>query len=132
MENEGCLDGNGHGTHVAGTLGGSTYGVAKDVSLVGVKVLANDGSGSNAGIIEAVHWVTIQALNEPNVKRVCNLSLGGNRSRALDRAIKTMIERGHVFTAVAAGNDNSDACAVSPAAGKTVMVRRISTGRRVP
>ena len=103
-------DCNGHGTHVAGTIGGATYGLAKGVALRGVRVLGCDGSGSTAGIIAAVDWVRANAQRPA----VANLSLGGGYSSSLNTAITNLSNSG-VFTAVAAGNENQDACRVSPA-----------------
>jgi subtilisin family serine protease len=104
-------DCNGHGTHVAGTVGGSTYGVAKDVNLVGVRVLDCKGSGSYSAIIAGVDWVTRNA-HKP---AVANMSLGGPASKSLDDAVKKSIAAGITYV-VAAGNDNKKACAQSPAA----------------
>jgi len=108
-------DCNGHGTHVAGTVGSSTFGVAKQVELVAVKVLACSGSGSNAGVIQGVQYATdeCQRLNKRN-KCVSNMSLGGPISLALDQAVEASIAQG-VAHVVAAGNSNADACLSSPA-----------------
>lgn len=103
-------DCNGHGTHVAGTIGGTTYGVAKDVKLVGVRVLDCKGSGSYSAIIKGIDWVTRNAVKPA----VANMSLGGDSSATLDAAVKRSIAAGVVY-AVAAGNDNKDACKQSPA-----------------
>ncbi len=103
-------DCNGHGTHVAGTIGGATYGLAKGVALRGVRVLGCDGSGSTSGIIAAVDWVRANAQRPA----VANLSLGGGYSSTLNNAITNLSNSG-VFTAVAAGNENANACNVSPA-----------------
>jgi subtilisin family serine protease len=103
-------DCNGHGTHVAGTIGGSTWGVAKDVKLVGVRVLGCNGSGSYSNIIAGIDWVTKHA-HGPSV---ANLSLGGTVSKALDDAVNRSIAAGVTYV-VAAGNDNKDACRQSPA-----------------
>jgi len=104
-------DCNGHGTHVAGTVGGNLYGVAKDVTLIGVKVLGCDGSGTNAGVIAGVNYV---AANKKNGKpAVANMSLGGGLSSALNNAVNAAVQAG-VFFAVAAGNNNGDACNGSP------------------
>jgi subtilisin family serine protease len=103
-------DCNGHGTHVAGTIGGSTYGVAKDVSIVGVRVLDCSGSGSYEQIIAGVDWVTTHAVKPA----VVNMSLGGPGSTALDAAVKRSIAAGITYAA-AAGNDNANACTQSPA-----------------
>jgi subtilisin family serine protease len=103
-------DCNGHGTHVAGTIGGSTYGVAKGVTLRAVRVLNCSGSGSTSGIITALNWL---AANHA-AKSVANMSLGGGRSTALNTAATNLINSG-VFLAVAAGNESQNACNVSPA-----------------
>jgi subtilisin family serine protease len=110
-------DCNGHGTHVAGTVGGSTYGVAKGVSLVGVRVLNCSGSGTTSGVIAGVNWVTgNHAAGQP---AVANMSLGGGASSALDTAVQNSINDG-VSYAIAAGNGNilgqaQNACNYSPA-----------------
>ncbi len=106
----GTTDCNGHGTHVAGTVGGSIYGVAKGVTLVPVRVLDCTGSGTTAGVIAGVNWVTSQ----PYRPAVANLSLGGGISSALDTAIQNSINAGVTYV-VAAGNENRDACNGSPA-----------------
>ena len=103
-------DCNGHGTHVAGTVGGSTYGVAKSVRLYAVRVLNCSGSGSNSGVIAGVDWVK----NNHVKPAVANMSLGGGASSALDTAVNDAIAAGVTF-AVAAGNENQNACNVSPA-----------------
>ncbi|MGY1761370.1 S8 family peptidase [Geodermatophilus sp. SYSU D00779] len=110
-------DCNGHGTHVAGTVGGTTYGIAKGVRLVGVRVLGCDGSGTTAGVVAGIDWVT--ADHQAGAPAVANMSLGGGASTAIDTAVRTSIADG-VSYAVAAGNGNSagvaqDACASSPA-----------------
>ncbi len=110
-------DCNGHGTHVAGTIGGSTYGVAKGVTLVGVRVLNCQGSGTNAGVIAGIDWVSSD--HDPGERAVANMSLGGSASSALDAAVINSINDGVTY-AVAAGNGNSlgtpqNACNYSPA-----------------
>ncbi|GAA4932130.1 S8 family peptidase [Actinoplanes utahensis] len=104
-------DCHGHGTHVAGTIGGATYGVAKDVGLVALKVLGCDGSGSFAGFIAAVDWVTANAKRPA----VANMSLGGSLSTSLNAAVQRSIAQGVTYV-LAAGNANRNACEVSPAA----------------
>lgn len=105
-----AMDCHGHGTHVAGTVGGTTYGVAKQVTIHPVRVLNCAGSGTNADVIAGVDWVKNNHLKPA----VANMSLGGGASRALDTAVSNAISAGVVFT-VAAGNDNGDACSMSPA-----------------
>jgi subtilisin family serine protease len=104
------LDCNGHCTHVAGTVGGTAYGVAKAVTIVPVQVLNCLGSGTTAGVIQGVDWVTENAVKPA----VANMSLGGGVSEALDAAIAASIDSGVTY-AVAAGNETADACGVSPA-----------------
>lgn len=109
----GTEDCNGHGTHVAGTIGGSTYGVAKDVTLVPVRVLDCSGSGAISGVIAGVDFVKgATAANTTNA--VANMSLGGGANTALDTAVKNLISSG-VTVVVAAGNSRADACKSSPA-----------------
>jgi subtilisin family serine protease len=103
-------DCNGHGTHVSGTVGGSTYGVAKSALLRGVRVLNCSGSGSTSGVIAGVDWVTSNHINPA----VANMSLGGGASSALDTAVTNLSNSG-VPVAVAAGNSNTNACTQSPA-----------------
>jgi len=103
-------DCNGHGTHVAGTVGGEIYGVAKKVSLVAVKVLGCTGAGSNSGVISGIQF-TQQNKKRPSV---ANMSLGGAYSKALNDAVSSAVRAGVVFV-VAAGNDRNDACQYSPA-----------------
>lgn len=103
-------DCNGHGTHVAGTVGGSTYGVAKSSLLRGVRVLNCSGSGSNSGVIAGVDWVRQNHI----APAVANMSLGGGISTALDTAVNNLHNAG-VTIAVAAGNSNANACNSSPA-----------------
>jgi len=104
-------DCNGHGTHVAGTIGGRTYGVAKAVSLIPVRVLDCRGSGTNSGVIAGINWVI---KNHTNGKAVANMSLGGGASSTLDTAINNLIND-KVTVVVAAGNSNANACNYSPA-----------------
>ena len=108
----GQTDCNGHGTHVAGTIGSQTYGVAKAARLVPVRVLGCDGSGTYSGVIAGLDWI---AQNRPSTQRaVVNMSLGGGASSSLDSAVASLVASG-VAVVVAAGNSNTDACTSSPA-----------------
>ncbi len=103
-------DCNGHGTHVAGTVGGAEWGVAKAVNLYAVRVLDCSGSGTYDGVIAGIDWVT----NNHIKPAVANMSLGGGASQSVDDAVTASIAAGVVY-AVAAGNDSGDACTKSPA-----------------
>lgn len=111
QDGRGTSDCNGHGTHVAGTVGGSTYGAAKSTALVPVRVLDCNGSGSLSHIIAGIDWIGGQSGLRP---AVANLSLGSSRSTAVNQAIAGLVARG-VTVVVAAGNSNADACSYSPA-----------------
>ncbi|MFG3186110.1 S8 family peptidase [Streptomyces nigra] len=103
-------DGHGHGTHVAGTVAGSSYGVAKKAKIVGVRVLNNSGSGTTAQVVAGIDWVAQNAVKPA----VANMSLGGGADSALDTAVRNAIASGVTF-AVAAGNESTDASTRSPA-----------------
>lgn len=110
-------DCNGHGTHVAGTVGGTAYGVAKGVSLVAVRVLDCEGSGTTSGVVAGIDWAT--SNHSAGAPAVANMSLGGGASTALDDAVKRSITDGITY-GVAAGNGNllgiaQNACNYSPA-----------------
>ena len=107
----------GHGTHVAGTVGSSTWGVAKGVSLVAVKVLDCAGSGSNSGVIAGVNWAV---TNKGSSKAVANMSLGGSFSQAVNDAVNSAAAQNLVMV-VAAGNENQNACNVSPASAASAI-----------
>lgn len=109
-------DCNGHGTHVAGTVGGAVYGVAKSVSLKAVRVLNCQGSGTNSGVIAGVDWVTANAVQPA----VANMSLGGGAYSPLDQAVNNAVASGVTF-AVAAGNESTDACTRSPARAASAL-----------
>ena len=115
------IDGNGHGTHCAGTIAGKKYGIAKKANVIAVKVLRTNGYGSNADVLKGIEWVLEQhLLLRDTRKSVANMSLGGGRSMALDRAVDKCVEEGIHF-AVAAGNESQDACNYSPAAAKKAL-----------
>jgi subtilisin family serine protease len=110
-------DGNdchGHGTHVAGTVGGATYGVARAVILHGVRVLSCSGSGSWSGVIAGIDYVTSEKQNNPSTPAVANMSLGGPVNSSVDLAVRNSIAAGVTY-ALSAGNDFGDACDKSPA-----------------
>ncbi|PVV04303.1 hypothetical protein BB560_001198 [Smittium megazygosporum] len=123
-------DANGHGTHVAGTIAGKTYGVAKKAKIVAIKVLGSNGSGSISDVIKGIefaasdHKQRSQALAKSSssgrAKSVANMSLGGGYSRIMNTAVDNAVEMG-VFFSVAAGNENNDACRTSPASASKVM-----------
>ncbi|MFF4359883.1 S8 family peptidase [Streptomyces sp. NPDC001604] len=109
-------DGNGHGTHVAGTIAGTKYGVAKQAKVVAVRVLDNDGSGTTSQVIAGIDWVTRHARKPA----VANLSLGGSYNAQLDAAVRSSIASGVTY-AVAAGNDGLPAALYSPADVKEAL-----------
>ncbi|KAH6900518.1 peptidase S8/S53 domain-containing protein [Thelonectria olida] len=107
-------DENGHGSHVAGTIGGATFGVAKKANLVAVKVLDADGGGSNSGVLKGMQFV-IDDAKEKGItgKAVMNMSLGGTFSEAINRAVQALFNAG-IVPVVAAGNENQDTSNTSP------------------
>lgn len=115
-DGNGRTDCHGHGTHVAGTVGGATYGVAKRVSLHAVRVLDCTGFGLNSQVIAGINWVTAHRIKPA----VANMSLGGGFSAALNTAVANSIKAGVTY-AIAAGNSNLDACTVSPASTPTAI-----------
>ncbi|MGW1681426.1 S8 family serine peptidase [Saccharopolyspora sp. NPDC002376] len=114
-------DKHGHGTHVAGTIGSETYGVAKAAKLVGVRVLGDDGSGTTEQVVGGIEWVA-QNHSGPSV---ANMSLGGPKDPALDEAATKLVDSG-VFLAVAAGNESQDAENTSPASAEGVFTTAAS------
>ncbi|KAF8058777.1 peptidase S8/S53 domain-containing protein [Lyophyllum atratum] len=133
-------DGNGHGTHCAGTIASKKYGVAKEANVIAVKVLGSNGSGSMSDVVGGVVWAVKQAKanadaadaeflatgKTKHVGSVANMSLGGGKSKALDDAVNRAVDAGLHF-AVAAGNDNRDACQYSPAAAEKAVTVGAST-----
>lgn len=118
VEGSADTDENGHGTHVSGTIGGTTYGVAKKVSIVGVKVLDAQGSGATSGVVAGMDWV---AKNAVAGKSVVNMSLGGGKSKAIDDAAGRLFAK-NIPLIVAAGNDeNMDACDGSPSGAQNTF-----------
>ncbi|KUM11381.1 serine protease [Acinetobacter calcoaceticus] len=109
-DGNGTTDCNGHGTHVAGTVGGGAYGIAKNVSLVPIRILGCDGSGASSNVIAGLDWI----LKNGKKPAVVNMSLGGDASASLDSAVENLFNNGYVMV-VAAGNSNTDACNSSPA-----------------
>lgn len=115
LDGNGTNDCAGHGTHVAATLGGSRYGVAKKVSLVPVRVLGCSGSGSLSGVVSGLDWVAgYRASSNSNAPAVANMSLGSSKSSTVNAAVAGAVDKG-VTVVVAAGNSNADACRYSPA-----------------
>jgi cerevisin len=133
-------DGNGHGTHCAGTIASRKYGVAKAANVIAVKVLGSNGSGAMSDVVGGVVWATAEASKNAAAATkelaatgktahkgsVANMSLGGGRSRALDDAVNGAADSG-LHVAVAAGNDNSDACSYSPAGAAGAVTVGAST-----
>ncbi|KAK1999100.1 subtilase [Colletotrichum falcatum] len=117
---ESDVDGQGHGTHVAGTVGSKTYGVAKKATLFAVKVLDSNGEGTNSGVIAGMDFVASDAAGQKGCSRgiVVNMSLGGQSSEAVNQAAAAIVKAGH-FLAVAAGNEAADASTSSPASEDT-------------
>ncbi|ORX77111.1 subtilisin-like protein [Anaeromyces robustus] len=115
LESEGIEDKNGHGTHVAGIIGSTTWGVAKRVNIVSVKVMNKKGSGKWSDIISAIEWCQNHLFNETTSKKgIINISLSGSVKMSANNAIKASISQGVHFT-VAAGNNGNNACQYSPA-----------------
>ncbi|ODM20825.1 Alkaline protease 2 [Aspergillus cristatus] len=129
-------DGNGHGTHCSGTIAGKKYGVAKKANVYAVKVLRSSGSGTMSDVIKGVEWAVeahtkkVKAAKDGKAKgfkgSVANMSLGGGKSPVLEMAVDAGVDAGLHF-AVAAGNDNADACGYSPAASEKAVTVGAST-----
>jgi aqualysin 1 len=117
IETETCEDLKGHGTHVAGTVGGKTYGLAKSVQFINIKVLDKNGSGNVAKVLLGFDYVLQQKLAQPNVPMIINLSLGTGVSTTFNEAVNRVVDAG-IFVVIAAGNEGVDACATSPASAE--------------
>jgi subtilisin family serine protease len=115
-----CTDGHGHGTHVAGSVGGTAWGVAKKVKLYASRVLDANGSGSDSSVVRGIEWVTAKKQASPSEDWIINMSLGGDDSPALNRATCDAIAAG-VTVVVAAGNSEEDADRSSPARVKQAI-----------
>ncbi|EPS34432.1 Subtilisin-like serine protease [Penicillium oxalicum] len=130
------VDGNGHGTHCSGTIAGKKYGVAKKANVYAVKVLRSNGSGTMSDVVKGVEWAAEAHIKKSKAAKdgkakgfkgsVANMSLGGGSSRTLDLAVNAAVDAGMHF-AVAAGNDNADACNYSPAAAEKAVTVGAST-----
>ncbi|CAH6722709.1 cerevisin [[Candida] jaroonii] len=126
------IDGNGHGTHCAGTIGSASYGVAKKADIVAVKVLRSNGSGSMSDVVKGVEFAAKSHQDAAKKGKkgfkgsTANMSLGGGKSTALDLAVNAAVKAGLNF-AVAAGNENQDACNTSPAAAENAITVGAST-----
>lgn len=136
-DNDEDKDGNGHGTHCSGTVGGKKYGVAKKANIYAVKVLKSNGSGTMSDVVKGVEWAAtshakqVEASKKGKGKKgfkgsAANMSLGGGKSVTLDKAVNAAVEVGIHF-AVAAGNDNADSCSYSPAAAENAVTVGAST-----
>jgi subtilisin family serine protease len=129
----GCFDGFGHGTHVAGIVGGKSSGVAKNVTLISVKALGSDGSGSWASLIAGIDHVIGEKKDNSDTPMVINMSLGGRVSLSVDKAsvnkaVASAVDAG-IVVVVAAGNENKNACLFSPASDRKAITVGASTGQ---
>ncbi|KAI0466171.1 subtilase [Xylaria cf. heliscus] len=121
IEGSADTDENGHGSHVSGTIGGATFGVAKNVKLIGVKVLDADGGGTNADVLDGLNFVETDVQQKGlKGKAVMNMSLGGGQSNAINKAIQAIADAG-VVPVVAAGNEAQDAANTSPASAPNAI-----------
>jgi subtilisin family serine protease len=123
-----CDSAGNHGSHVAATVVGTTYGVAKGATLLSVQVLDSQGKGPMSGVIEGIDQIIKEKERNPSVPMVANLSLGGDFSDALDAAVDRAVRSGIVFV-VSAGNEMRRACSQSPAAADKAITVAASTKR---
>ncbi|CAG8638529.1 13598_t:CDS:2 [Cetraspora pellucida] len=127
---EGDDDLNGHGTSVAGIVGGKTFGVAKKVTLIAVKALNDSGSASNSEIVNALTFILETHKKSKNKNSVVNMSLGGKKSRVINKTVKKLTDAG-IHVVVAAGNEADDACKSSPSSElSAITVGAINIDRR--
>ena len=113
-DGRGTRDCNGHGTHVATTAAGTKYGIAKNATIVPIRLLNCSGSGSYSGVIAALDWILSPANPNPKTQAVLNLSIGGGKSSSLNDAVERLVNAG-ITVVVAAGNERTNACTKSPA-----------------
>lgn len=119
-------DGNSHGTHCSGIIGSKTYGVCKDAKIKCVKVLDSQGSGTTSGVIAGMNYAFNRHIERekqnPKLRTIMSMSLGGGKSLAMNRAVENMVKTSNTFyIAVAAGNENADACRTSPASSRGIL-----------
>jgi subtilisin family serine protease len=132
IKNETCDDLKGHGTHVAGTVGGKTYGLAKSVEFINVKVLDKNGNGNVADVLVGLDYVLQQKTAQPNAPMIIHLSLGSANSTTFNAAVNKVVDGG-IFVVAAAGNSGVDACSTSPAsAEKGITVGGLDVGDTLP
>lgn len=115
-----CEDLKGHGTHIAGTVGGKTYGLARKVSLVNVKVLDKTGGGTVSKVLQGLEYVALQKLLSPSTPMIIGLSLGSNYSATFNDAVTRCVDAG-IIVVVASGNEQVDACTTSPSSAEKAI-----------
>lgn len=120
VDGDACHDGYGHGTHVAGIVGGTQYGVAKQVELISVQVLNANGEGSLSGMLRGLEYVMDQKMASPETPMVINFSLSGSQHYLLDDAVEQAVAA-NITVIAAAGNYNQPACQYSPAAAQSAI-----------
>jgi subtilisin family serine protease len=123
---ESCHDGVGHGTHIAGIIGGTVYGVAKSVELVSIKIARMDGSTSTGAVLAGIDYVKSAKEASPDLPMVANLSIGGPRRQSINDAVDATVDAG-VYVIASAGNTGTDACHRSPASSAKVITAGATT-----